>query len=193
MFEGGVWGVGRGAWGVGCGARGVGLKHYAAPNVNQRFIRMRTLIIGLGNPLVSDDAVGLRVVEELKAKLAGRDDIEVSEDYWGGLRLMERMIGFQRAIVVDAIQSGAPPGTIHLLGTGDLPTQRSASAHDVNLPTALEFGRRAGASLPPDDCIRLVGIEVVDILNFGQHCTPEVEAAIPRAVAAVLEQLNAFS
>ena len=76
---------------------------------------MKTLILGLGNPLVTDDSVGLRVAEELKPLLADRTDVEVSEDYWGGLRLMERMIGFDRAIVIDAIQTGAPPGTIHLL------------------------------------------------------------------------------
>ena len=70
---------------------------------------MRTLIVGLGNPLVTDDSVGLRVVEELRPLLADRADVEVAEDYWGGLRLMERMIGFDRAIVVDAIHTGAPP------------------------------------------------------------------------------------
>ena len=66
---------------------------------------MKTLILGLGNPLVTDDSVGLRVIEQLKPLLADRADVEVSEDYWGGLRLMERMIGFDRAIVVDAIQT----------------------------------------------------------------------------------------
>ena len=66
----------------------------------------KTLILGLGNPLVTDDSVGLRVVERLKPLLAEQGDVEVSEDYWGGLRLMERMIGFDRAIVVDAIQTG---------------------------------------------------------------------------------------
>ncbi len=83
---------------------------------------MKTLILGLGNPLVSDDSVGLRVADELKMRLAGRADVEVSEDYWGGLRLMERMIGFDRAVVVDAIQTGAPPGTIHLLAADGMPT-----------------------------------------------------------------------
>ena len=71
---------------------------------------MKTLVIGLGNPLVTDDSVGLRVVERLKPLLADRSDVEVSEDYWGGLRLMERMIGFDRAIVIDAIQTGALAG-----------------------------------------------------------------------------------
>lgn len=83
---------------------------------------MSTLIIGLGNPLVTDDSVGLRVAAELRTRLAGRADVEVAEDYWGGLRLMEQMVGYDRAIVVDAICSGAPPGTIHHLGPGDIPT-----------------------------------------------------------------------
>jgi hydrogenase maturation protease len=154
---------------------------------------MRTLVIGLGNPLVTDDSVGLRVVEQLKPLLAERSDVEVAEDYWGGLRLMERMIGFDRAIVVDAIQTGAPPGTIHLLTADGIPTQRSASAHDVNLSTALEFGRHAGVKLPANGQIRLVGIEAEDVLSFGEQCTPSVRAAVPRAVEAVLTALDAFT
>jgi hydrogenase maturation protease len=150
---------------------------------------MKTLLLGLGNPLVTDDSVGLRVVAEIRDRLAGQAEIEVGEDYWGGLRLMERLIGFDRAVIVDAIASGAPPGTIHRLTPAGISTQRSASAHDVNLPTALAFGRQAGASLPPDERILLVGIEAEDILTFGQRLTPAVEAALPRAVEAVWEAL----
>ncbi len=151
---------------------------------------MKTLVLGLGNPLVSDDSVGLRVVAELKPVLAGREDVEVGEDYWGGLRLMERMIGFDRAVIIDAIRTGAPPGTIHRLSPDAMATQRSASAHDVNLPTALEFGRRAGARLPADRDILLVAVEVEDILNFGEQCTPAVAAAVAPAAQAVLEALD---
>lgn len=153
---------------------------------------MRILVLGLGNPLITDDSVGLRVVEQLKPLLANRPDVEVSEDYWGGLRLMERMIGFDRAIVVDAIQTGAPPGTIHRLCPDGIATQRSASAHDVNLSTALIFGRQAGASLPDNENIELVGIEAEDTLNFGERCTPAVEAAIPQAVQVVMEILGVY-
>ena len=154
---------------------------------------MKTLILGLGNPLITDDSVGLRVVAELRGRLADRPDVDVAEDYWGGLRLMEQMVGYQRAIVIDAIQTGAKPGTIHRLATGDIPTQRSASAHDVNLPTALALGREAGLALPEDRHIVLVGIEAEDILNFGETCTPAVAESIPRAVAAVLQALDDVS
>ncbi len=154
---------------------------------------MRTLVLGLGNPLVTDDSVGLRVAADLKSLLADRPGVEVSEDYWGGLRLMERMAGFDAAIVVDAVSSGAPPGTIHRLGVDSIPTQRSASAHDVNLPTALALGRQAGVPLPSDERILLVGIEAADVLSFGEECTPAVRAAIAPAVREVLEALDRLS
>ena len=152
---------------------------------------MKTLVLGLGNPLVTDDSVGLRIVAELKSRLLDRPDIEVGEDYWGGLRLMERLVGYDRAVVIDAIRTGAAPGTIHHLTPDAMPTQRSASAHDVNLPTALAFGRQAGLHLPEDRHILLVGIEAEDILNFGETCTPAVAAAVPTAVAEVLAALAA--
>ncbi|MFH1919857.1 MAG: hydrogenase maturation protease [Planctomycetota bacterium] len=151
---------------------------------------MRTLVLGLGNPLVSDDRVGLCVAADLRPRLAGRPEVEVEEDYWGGLRLMERMIGYDRAIVIDAICTGAAPGTIHCLTPDAIPTQRSASAHDVNLPTALAFGRRAGVHLPRDESILLVAIEAADVLTFSEECTPAVRAAIPRAVDHIVQALD---
>ncbi len=150
----------------------------------------KTLVIGLGNPLISDDSVGLRIIARLKTRLAGCPGVEIMEDYWGGLRLMERMIGYDRAIVVDAICTGATPGTIHHLSLGMVATQRSASAHDVNLPTALAFGRKAGAYLPEDDQVRLVGIEAEDVINFSDQCTPAVAAAIEPAVEEVVRLLE---
>jgi hydrogenase maturation protease len=151
---------------------------------------MKTLVLGLGNPILGDDSVGLRVAQQLDATLSEQPEIDIDIEYWGGLRLMERMVGYERAIIVDAICSGAPAGTIHILSPGDMPTQRSASAHDVNLPTALEVGRQAGAALPREENITLVAIEAVEVLTFGESLTAEVEAAIPRAAQAVLAILD---
>ena len=163
------------------------------PQTHLREGRVKTLVLGLGNPLVSDDSVGLRVAAELKARLADRPEVEVGEDYWGGLRLMERLVGYDRAIVIDAICTGAPPGTIHRLQPDAIPTQRSASAHDVNLPTALAWAAKPALHLPEDRHILLVGIEAEDILNFGETCTPAVAAAVPRAVETVLQVLASFA
>ena len=159
---------------------------------------MKTLVIGLGNPIVSDDSVGLRVAAAVRAELENNpkhlnggmaDEIEVGEDYWGGLRLMERLVGFDRAIIVDAICTNSPPGTVRRLTPHDIPTQKSNSAHDLTLPMALKLGRDSGAKLPRDEDIILISVEAEDVLTFSEQCTPAVEAAIPRAVAAVMEAL----
>jgi hydrogenase maturation protease len=63
----------------------------------------------------------------------------------------------------------------------------------VNLPTALAFGRQAGARLPADEDIQLVGIEAQDVLTFSEECTPAVAAAIPRAAQTVMDLLNLLS
>jgi hydrogenase maturation protease len=151
---------------------------------------MKTLVLGLGNPLLRDDGIGLHVARELEKLFADDPAVEVGEDYWGGLRLMERMIGYDRVIIIDAILTGGEPGTIHLLTPDDIPTQRSASVHDVNLPTALEFGRHAGASLPTASDITLIGIEAGDVQTFDETLSPALKLSLPHAVDHVLNVLE---
>jgi hypothetical protein len=66
----------------------------------------------------------------------------------------------------------------------------TASAHDVDLPTALSVGRRLGAALPTDDHIHIVGIYAREVLTFGKMPTPPVVAAIPEAARQVLDLLG---
>ncbi len=154
----------------------------------------RTLVIGLGNPLLSDDGVGVYVARRLRERLADLPGVEVDEDACGGLRLMERLVGFDRGVVVDAIITGrAAPGTLHRLRADALPTQHSASAHDASLATALRFGRQVGAAVPDPGDVVLVGVEAADVTTFAERCTPAVEDAIPAAAAEVVAVLAAFA
>jgi hydrogenase maturation protease len=150
----------------------------------------RTLVLGLGNPILSDDAVGLAVARRLKAELDGDPWVEVDEDFNGGLRLMERLAGYDRAVIIDAILSGAAPGTVHLLSAGGMPTQRTVCAHDVSLPTALAMGRRGGLPLPETAEIHVIAIEAADVMTFGEELTPAVAAAVPLAVQAARQALQ---
>jgi hydrogenase maturation protease len=150
---------------------------------------MKTLILGLGNPLLGDDAIGLLVAGRVRERLQGRDDVDVQEDEAGGLRLMERLTGYQRAIIVDAIVSGGAPGTIRRLESGDVPTQRTAIAHGIDLPRALELGRALGLAMPSQ--VRVVAIEAASVLEFRRDMTPAVAEALEPAVATVLEELGA--
>ena len=149
---------------------------------------MKTLILGLGNPLLGDDAIGLKVAGRLRDRLLGRDDVDVQEDEAGGLRLMERLTGYQRAIIVDAIVSGGTPGTICRMESGDVPTQRTAIAHGIDLPRALALGRQLGYPMPAE--VRIVAIEAESVLEFRHDMTPAVAAAVEPAVAAVLDEVE---
>jgi hydrogenase maturation protease len=167
---------------------------------------MKTLVLGLGNPILTDDGVGVLVAEAVREALPSDTAIDVSEASVGGLRLMERVVGYDRVILIDALHNpienqagqhpaaslGRNPGAIHRLTLEDLrnisPTQHSASAHDTSLITALEMGERIGLSLPKEFII--YAVEVENIIDFGEEPTPAVAEAIPKVTAAVLEELE---
>jgi hydrogenase maturation protease len=102
------------------------------------------------------------------------------------------MAGHNHAIIVDAIQTqGGHPGNVYQLQVGDLQyTCHSGSTHDLSLSGALDLGRALGMRLPPNEAIALVAVEVEDVLEFGETCTPAVRAAIPCAADAVLAELG---
>ncbi len=153
---------------------------------------IETLILGLGNPILTDDGVGIRVVREVATRPLP-DSTTCAEASVGGLRLLEVIAGYERVIIVDAIQTpDGRPGDLHRLRVDDLRASLHAgSTHDLSLPGALRLGRSMGMALPDDDHILILAIEVADPLTFGEQCTPEVAAAIPRAVQAVWAELTA--
>jgi hydrogenase maturation protease len=152
---------------------------------------LKTLVLGLGNPILTDDGIGIHVVRELMARPLPNNVI-CNEASLGGLRLLEVITGYERVIIVDAIQTpDGKPGDIYRLRADDLRASLHAgSTHDLSFAGALRLGRSMGMALPNDENIIIFAIEVVDVLTFGEECTPEVVSAIPRAVEAVLAELR---
>jgi hydrogenase maturation protease len=150
---------------------------------------MKTLILGLGNTILSDDGVGIRVVEELQSRLSD-PDITVLETNVSGLSLLDIMIGYDKVIIVDAIQTvGGKPGDIYQLTPDALKVSRhAASPHDVNLVTALDLGKKLGLSMPQE--IVIFAIEVADVTTFSEECTPELKPVIPVCVETVIRELK---
>lgn len=147
-----------------------------------------TVIIGMGNPLLSDDGVGIAVAHAVAERLHGRVDLTVMELHTGGIRLMEAMAGFKRAVVVDAMLCGATPGTVRDFDPADFVTTKNTfSSHDTDFATACDLGRMAGVPLP--ERISFWGIEAREFDLFGEQFTHEVAAAVPRAVERIVAQL----
>lgn len=156
----------------------------------------RTLILGLGNPILRDDGIGWRVVQEVAQRLAQPVPsatlpppfLEIDYASLGGISLMERLIGYDRAILVDAIQTrDGVPGTLYRLTPDDLPTLHANAAHDATLKAALSMGRDLGAALPAE--IVIIAVEAHDVWEFGETLSPAVAAAVGPAAEAVLAEI----
>lgn len=150
---------------------------------------MKTLVLGLGNPILSDDGVGLRVAAELKGRL-DQQETTVVETSMAGLSLLDTLAGYDRAIIIDAIQTvEGKPGQIYRLHPEVFnSTRHTASPHDVNFATALELGNRLGLALPQQ--IVIFAIEVADATTFSEECTPDVRRAIPICAKMIIRELN---
>jgi hydrogenase maturation protease len=185
--------------------------------VSRGSARLSTLVLGLGNPILTDDGVGIHVVrlaarcwqyqtptartcsawpERSRSACTERsrsDGITFKEASIGGLRLLDVLKGFDRVVLVDAIltQDGVA-GETYRLRVRDLQASlHSGSSHDLSLAGALALGRGLGMSLPDDDDITIIAIQAQDILTFGEQCTPAVALAVPRAAEAILAELHA--
>lgn len=146
-----------------------------------------TVIIGMGNPLLTDDGVG-SVVAHAVAGQVNSDQLTVLELHTGGMRLMEAMAGYRRAVVVDAMVSGALPGTVMRFDTKNfVTTKNSYSSHDTDFATAMIVGNLLGVALPEQVCFW--GIEAAECGLFGVSLTPAVAAAVPEAVAQIVAEL----
>ena len=150
---------------------------------------MKTLVLGLGNPILSDDSVGFRVIQGLKDKF-NRPNLTLMESSTSGLGLLDLIAGYDRVIIIDAIKTeGGQAGKIYRLNTENLSgTCHLTSSHDINLATALELGKKLGIALPQE--ITIFAVEVVDVTTFSEKCTPEVEKAIPLAVTMIADELG---
>ena len=144
----------------------------------------RTLILGLGNPILKDDSVGLRVARELGKKVSG-DNVHVEEACFANIDLLEVIGPYDRLIIVDSIKTeSGRPGELYQLGLDDLrSTLHLSCPHDINFATALELGKCLGIEIPRE--IRIYAIEVEDNLTFSENCSPLVEEAIPRVVEEI--------
>ena len=150
---------------------------------------MKTLVLGMGNPILSDDGVGIRVAHEVASQLSS-PHVTVVETSAAGLSLLDSIVGYDKAIIIDAIQTEkGRAGHIYRMGAEDFScTKHFSSPHQVNLITALELGKMLNLAMPQETTV--FAIEAKDITSFGEKCTPEVEKAIPQAVKMVLAELK---
>ncbi len=150
----------------------------------------RTLIVCIGNDLVADDGIGHEIYRRLnKRSLPERVRLRLLGV--GGMDLLDELDGEELLIVVDAVQFGARPGSVHLLDWESIPTQeiRPVSGHGIGVKEALQVCRK----LYPEKAagrVFLVGIEGQCFDRVGAGLTPEVLDALPDAVEKIIGLLS---
>ena len=152
-----------------------------------------TLVVGLGNPILGDDGVGWCVIDELDELEHGEASLQ--QACVGGVSLMELLVGYRRAIIVDAIIDPEDAlGNVWRKPLSEVETRVAShldSTHDAPLPAAIEAGRAMGADLPSD--IEVVGIVIERGDVFGEQLSDVIAAAVPVAAAEVVGALRAQS
>jgi hydrogenase maturation protease len=151
---------------------------------------MRTLVLGLGNELAADDAVGLLVARAVRAQVA--DAVDVVESSASGMALIEIFAGYDRAIVVDSIRTGRnPPGTISELGLDQIGRVVAPSLHQAGLPEMAAVAERLGLGFPSE--IRVLAVEVMDPYTLGGAVSTAVAAAVDELARRVCHRVQRWA
>ena len=149
----------------------------------------KTLIYGIGNPLRTDDAVGVKVAEELKKQIKNHDTI-IKSGSIDGLALLDEIIGFDRLILIDSIKTkNGKPGDIYRIKLDPIKELPNLSvSHGINFITALKIGKKLDHPMPKK--ITIYAVEIEDNTSYREDCTEKVEASIPKVVKKITNDLR---
>jgi len=150
-------------------------------------------VVGVGNSIMGDDGVGPTIIERLEGSPAGAaDDVRLVDAGTTGFLALEAMSGAERAVVVDAVETGEPPGTIHEYRYVDGAFETDVpemTMHDVSFTEAMVAGRDV-YDLP--DEIRILGVEPADV-SIGDELSGAVERAATELIDVLLERIDGAS
>ena len=146
---------------------------------------MKALILGIGNPILTDDGVGIKIAQKLREN---NPELEVVETSEVGMALLELIVGYDKLIIIDSIKTvQGKPGGLYKLKLEDLKSHMYfSSSHGIDIPTVIELGQKAGYKMP--GYISLYAVEAKDNSTFGEECTKEVEERIPFIIKQIIEE-----
>lgn len=149
---------------------------------------VKTLVVGVGNPILSDDGVGIHAARMLRALRL--PDVSVEELPASGLELLDMVLDYDRVVIIDAIQTrDGVPGEHHILAEEDFERAvHGSSPHGINIATALAMGRKVVPDRMPKEVI-YVAIEAADLVNVREELTAAVSARLPAIVEMIVRDL----
>jgi len=146
---------------------------------------MKAIIVGIGNPLMKDDGVGFKVVEALEGVV---DTVTLLNT---DLKVIQKILNYDLAIIVDGLITGAPPGSIlEVDPANSWKNVYSSGTHSMTLFEVLRIGYHVFPEEMPKE-VKIIGIEVKEIRGYDPTLSPEVKAAVPKAVDLIKNYLKA--
>ena len=151
---------------------------------------MKTIVLGVGNLILGDDGVGIHVTNELK-KHINDPNIIIDDAVTGGMNLLELLLGYDKAIIVDAVKTNeGEAGEVKRIPLGNFSTMHSCNPHDVSLIEAIDVAKKMGENRIPKEII-VIGILMKEIpCEFGEKLSDKIATAVPRAVEMTLNEIK---
>jgi hydrogenase maturation protease len=153
----------------------------------------KTLVIGLGNDILTDDGIGPQLVRDIAKKIT-RTNLVFNTASFGGLETMEYIRGYKKVIFIDAIRTvNGQPGDVYYFTPSDFQeTSNLSSLHDINFLTALKMGNFLEMDIPSD--IHIVAIEIIEDRVFNDSFSPVIAEKYPeilkKVTALILQNID---
>ncbi|GLI35782.1 HyaD/HybD family hydrogenase maturation endopeptidase [Desulforhabdus amnigena] len=166
------------------------MQRHMAPNERENQDQQkRILVLGVGNILLRDEGIGVKIVEKLKAEYEFSSNVELMDGGTLGLRLLDPISQSDYLIVVDAVQNGQPPGTHYRLPPEELEKRVTFknSLHQLDLVESLAYSEILGNR----PYVVIIGIEPADISPWGMELTETIQAQVPEISSRVLNEIEA--
>ena len=151
---------------------------------------MKTLIIGLGNAILKDEGVGIRIADEISKLIGTHESVKVIKTSWAGLNLLDFFDAYERVVIIDSVRNYKGfDGEMHKLIIEELTNVRLNSfASGVDLKTTIELGKNLGRHIPGKIDIYAVEIKVGVIYEEG--LSSRIEKKLPEYAARIIKSIN---
>jgi hydrogenase maturation protease len=149
----------------------------------------KSLILGIGNNILTDDGIGFRLVADIRNML-GDTNIQFETASCGGLEIIEYIKDFKRVVFIDAIRTReGKPGDVYYFSPADFrETMHLSNLHDISFITALDLGRTLDLDLPDD--LHIIAVEIIEDMEFSEEFTPQLKERYPQILEKVLEKVE---
>ena len=147
--------------------------------------KIKVLIIGIGNPLMSDEGIGIRIIEELGKKHNLPPHVSLLDGGTAGYALIDYMKGYEKVIIIDAVRGGKRPGSIYRLTSKEIiqQPQLKLSGHQIDFSEVIHLAEKLG-ELPE---MVLIGVEPLKI-DYGMELSREVKKVTASVIQSVLKE-----